>query len=445
MISDEGLLDFCRALADAVRSGLPLGEALEILAKSSSQGRALRGAAKLTAGGRPLHEALQAQKIFPPVFIALVRAGEESGKVDEFLDRFADCLEVRVDFRRRLQRAFMYPAFTVLLAAGVFLFLSLKAVPMIIEPLLSAGVAPPRALWLQSLSEYLSEHWQVILVLLIAAGLALRALARSGPARKLWALAGHWLPVFRFAAVHSRLHQICTTMGLLLKAGIPFGTMMDVLGQFFQDDSVTRRHFSRASALLSKGGTFCESVGGCLPPDDRRSLEIAEKSGRLDEALIRLGKTHYDLHSHRMKLLATGFKISATVALAPLCFGLIMALLWPVLSSLSAVKGFIADPRSFGSAPAGDREPSLSGVQGRSGAGSHGGKGSGWSRFNESRAKEIVDFMYKHAPSRGGAGGGEWKKPKLGPMPPMKGVQLRKIQPTSVQSSDFSGSGKFRN
>jgi type II secretory pathway component PulF len=447
MIADEPLLDLCRALAAAVRSGLPLAEAFETLAKSSRHGRALRGAAKLTAAGTPLHEALQAQRVFPPVFIALVRAGEESGKIDEFLDRFADCLEIRVEFRRRLSRSLVYPAFTVILAAAVFLLLSLKAVPMILAPLLQAGIAPPRMVWLQRLNAFLGEHWTAVLAAAAAAALALRAAARSGPGRKLWALAGHWLPVFRFAAVHARLYQICSTMGLLLKAGIPFGTMMDVMTQFFQDDPVTRRHFQRASAMLSKGTSFCESVGGCLPPEDRRSLEIAEKSGRLDEALLRLGKTHYDLHSHRLKLLATGFKISATVALAPVCFGLIMALLWPVLSSLSQVKGFFADPRSFGGAGISEQGWSFGDSQSsRSGRGFQGVKASTASYFNDARAKEIVSFMHKYAPSGQDAGGREWKKPKLGPMAPMrmapiKSLQFQSVQPATIQSSDFGGSG----
>ncbi|MDT8285867.1 MAG: type II secretion system F family protein, partial [Elusimicrobiales bacterium] len=60
MISDESLLGFCRDLSAAVRSGLPLSDAFETLARSRGHGGLIAGAARLTAGGSMLHEALAA-------------------------------------------------------------------------------------------------------------------------------------------------------------------------------------------------------------------------------------------------------------------------------------------------------------------------------------------------------------------------------------------------
>ena len=111
MMSDERLLDFCRALVSTVRSGLALSDAFETLAKASRHRRMIAGAAQLTARGVSLHEAFKAQRVFPPVFLALLRAGEEGGKIDEFLELYADSLEVRVKFRRRVERLLVYPAF----------------------------------------------------------------------------------------------------------------------------------------------------------------------------------------------------------------------------------------------------------------------------------------------------------------------------------------------
>jgi type II secretory pathway component PulF len=447
MISDESLLDFCRALEAAVRSGLPLSDAFQTLAKSRAHGRLVARAARLTAGGAALHEALSAQGIFPPVFIALVRAGEAGGKTDEFLGLFAGCLEVRVDFRRRIKRALIYPAFVALLAGALFLAVSFKAVPILLGPLLGAGLAlPPPALWLADLAGRAQAHWQLAAAGIVTAWLAVRAMLRSGAGRKAWSLAGHWLPVFSYATRQARLHNIYTTMALLFKAGVPLSTLMDVLLQFSQDDPVTRRRFLRAAAMLNEGISFAGSLGGWIPEEDRGAMEIAEKSGRLEETLLRLGKAHYDLHLHRLKVLTTGFTITATVALAPVCFGLILAILQPVLAIMKGATNLSTGGGSFGAAAPLTPAQDASGVS-RSAPEEEKAADSKTALFNKLHGQAITGFMKEHSPLPGKARDGaaapekqESSEPakKLAPMPKIKKFQSKSIAPTSIEPTDLN-------
>ena len=163
-MSNEHLMNFCRALVDTLRSGLSLNEAFKVLSKSQKYGKSISKAADMVADGSSLHEALKAQKIFPPVFIALIRAGEVGGKVDEFLVLFADSIETRIKFKRRIMRALLYPAFTVLLVIGLFLLISFKVFPIILEPLFAYGIAvPEQILWMNKIAAYLSEYWPSII------------------------------------------------------------------------------------------------------------------------------------------------------------------------------------------------------------------------------------------------------------------------------------------
>lgn len=343
MIQDEALRDMCRGLSGAIKSGMALSAAFETLSAAPAYGRYLARAAELTAGGTPMHEAFSQQGIFPPVFTALLRAGEEGGKTDQFLDLYADSLDVRIDFRRSLGRVLIYPAFAVLLGLGLFAFMSLKAIPVITAPLTRAG-APVHgaASLLAAAGTALGQHWLIALVSLAALWLAGKALLRTGPFRKLLSLAAHWLPGFRYATAESRLYYVYTTIGLLLRAGFPLTAMMDVMLQFSADDPVLSRRFSRAAKLLAGGGNFCLAMGGILTPDDQRSMQIAEGAGRLDETLLRLAEQHRGLHLHRLKTLATYTTIAVTVALAPLCFMLIMSVIKPVFSGIG---GASADGR----------------------------------------------------------------------------------------------------
>lgn len=338
-MSDEALLDFCRALVSTVRSGLTLSDAFETLARSSRHGRLVRRAAGLTGQGKFLHEAFAAQGVFPPVFIALLRAGEEGGKIDDFLEIYADCLEVRVKFRRQIERLLIYPVFVLVTACALFLVVSFKVVPAVMEPLLKSGASlPPQAFLFTGAAEWLAANWYKALLVGSLGILVLRWLAGSAPGRKLRGLASHWLPLARFATSEGRLYYLYTTLALLMKAGLQPGAMMAVLAQFSQDDLITRSRLKRAAARLSAGDSFANSMAPLLPEDDRLSVEVAEKAGRLDDTLLSRAKMHYDRHLHRLKQLVTWFNISTMLAIGVVCFGLVFTVAWPALSMMKGTK-----------------------------------------------------------------------------------------------------------
>ncbi|MEA3306815.1 MAG: type II secretion system F family protein [Elusimicrobiota bacterium] len=443
MINDAPLMNFCRSLVDIVRSGLPINEGFEILAKSSKHGKFAARAAKLVADGETLHEALKAQKIFPPVFIALIRAGEEGGKVDEFLSLYADCLEVTIEFKRKMGRALVYPLSAVILGAAIFLIIFSKVFPLILGPLFSFGIAvPSQILWINKMANYLYAHWPLIILFVFMGAVLFRAFMRSGLGRKIWALLSHWLPGLKFAIQEARLYNLYTIMGILLKAGVPLFAMMDILLQFTQNDPIDYRHFSRMSVMVTNGKSFAESLIEFIPREDLYNLEIAEKAGRLDERLLRLGKNHYDRHLHRLKLIVSGFKISSMVVIAILTFGLLITLLRPVLSTLNGAQnislkqsGFIMPPMQTQAgvsqeSPLSEKEQEMYDKT---------------ARFNEIQGGKIVDLMKKSSLPKlemdlfgeSKSKEGTVKKKKLGGIVPMKTMQFKKIEPTSIKPANI--------
>jgi type II secretory pathway component PulF len=315
LISDRRLLLLCRDLAAAVRSG----SAIEGLIEPEK--------------GRAIHETMSERGGYPPVLIALVRAGEEGGKLPDFLDRFAECLEVRIEFRRRLTRVLAYPAFTCGAAAVIFFAFSLFALPLLGELSSGSGAAPvfaptEAARWIVARAELVGAS-------LLFAWAALTALSRSGLGRRGWSLASHWAPGFRFATVHGRCDVLATTMSLLLETGLPATALMEVLVQLFEDDPVWRAALSRAYKAVASGQSFAASVAGLLPEEDRRSLENAEKAGRLPDALRMLAKSHRDAQQHRLALLANAAQMGSVFLIVALVGGLIWTALQPATAFLS--------------------------------------------------------------------------------------------------------------
>ncbi|PKM98468.1 MAG: hypothetical protein CVU79_03175 [Elusimicrobia bacterium HGW-Elusimicrobia-3] len=435
MISEERLINFCRALSDAVRSGLPLNSAFETLAKSRKHGRLIARAAALTSGGAMMHEALAAQGGFPPVFLALLRAGEESGKTVEFLDLYADCLDVRLEFGRRIRRAMLYPAVAVLAAAGLFVFFLFVALPAITEPLREAGGGDAGPAWALAAAAWLKANWPLALVSAIAAFLLVRSSLRSALGRKALSLAGHWLPGFRFALSQGRLSQTYTTIGLLLKAGLPLGTLMEVMIQFAQDDPVDRRRFARAADLFAAGKGFTESMAPLMPEEDAQGLEMAEKAGWLDDTMLRLGKAAQARHLHRLKILTNVFKIGVIAALAPACFLLIFLMLKQVFAALGASGaggGARAQGETVSYQPPPVALPAASGTDAEAET----------AAFNRSQGARIAGMMGSPA---GGSSGARSSLPRLRPISGGArtgsfGGRLNSggIRPTGVQPTDVT-------
>lgn len=433
-MSDERLLAFCRALSDSVSSGLPLAETLRTLSRVSWRDRKLAAAAELVSQGKTLHESLAAQGLLPPILIALIRAGEESGKVDKFLDRYSAALESRIDFHRRLKRALVYPAFAAGLAGSIFLLFSTKAAPLLLQPIADAGVAlPPAAARTMALGGLLLANWPLLLGALPAAAIVLSMLAGSAPGRKARALAGHWLPGVRFATEEARSYQFAATLELLLAAGLRPRQIMEILVEYFRDDPVTRRRLTRGAVMLAEGKTFSESVASCLPADDRPRIAVAETAGRLDEALGKLALGHRDRHLHRLKLTATAVQLTSIAALAPLCFGLIMWILWPTMAML---KQAVASPDMIPAGAATLKIETAPSVPPESAAAS---------RFNEAHAPAVVGFMRDHAVAEeaeaeeGEEAAPAPKKKKMSTPKlqdrSMNRLPRRAIEPTRIQSS----------
>lgn len=420
-MTDESLLDFSRSAADALRSALPLAEFL--------RSRGLPEAAEAVSRGEPLHKSLS--KPFPPVFLSMVRAGEESGKLDAFLDRYSEALETRIDFRRRMRRALTYPAFALLLAVCLLVLFAVKGLPLLLEPLMQAGAAlPPGAVRVLAAGQWVAANWMILLGGTVGGFVILREILGSGPIRRVRAVAGHWLPGARYASEEARWCDFEATLGLLLGAGLRPREIMEILAQCAAEDPVDRRRLERGAALLPGGASFFDCLGACIPDEDRSRFVTAETAGRLDETLRKLAAFHREQHLHRLKTVTTAIQLGALVALAPAVFGLVM---WIVVPAISAVGAAAMQAPSLDSgesnAPKIEHAAKFDAASART------------SRFNENQAKSLVGFMQEHAvPEKSGetADGEKPAKknpmPKLKPMQGMKGTQFKRIEPTAIKS-----------
>lgn len=174
-LSAKQLTLFTRQLATMTKVS-PLEEALRIIARQSEQDHVRAAVIRVADGvveGRRLADALAVEpRSFPPLYRAMVAAGESSGALPELLERLAGLLERQSEMRGKVISALAYPAVLTLVAIGVVAALMIAVVPKVVEQFDDIGQQLPLLTQVvMAISGFLAANWLVLLVVLALLGI----------------------------------------------------------------------------------------------------------------------------------------------------------------------------------------------------------------------------------------------------------------------------------
>ena len=138
---------FTRGLSNLLAAGVPLSRALQILSREAGRPAAKAQWAAIhddVVGGMPLAEAMaKFPRSFPPVYVAMVRAGETGGFIDVVLSQIADFQSRDQELKGRVKAALIYPCVLAFIACGVLIFLMTFFIPRFSKIFAEFGSALP--------------------------------------------------------------------------------------------------------------------------------------------------------------------------------------------------------------------------------------------------------------------------------------------------------------
>jgi len=220
----EDFLQFNQELLGIVRSGIPLDEGLEMVAKEMGSGR-LRTAVQHAHGrirqGASLSEAVAEQSAaFPESYRNLIAVGERMGSLGEVLEYLINHYRRQVRFQRTVQSVATYPLTVLTVALTIICGVLVFVVPKMVDIYDQLGAELPLLTrWFMSVGGFLHKYWPGVAV--VGAGvLFYMFLAVSDVTRRDWGF-------LRFLPIFSRLYryQVCasflSTAGMLLQRGVP--------------------------------------------------------------------------------------------------------------------------------------------------------------------------------------------------------------------------------
>ncbi len=292
-ITRRDLITFCLDMEQMARSGIPLLDGLRDLRDSIENPRFKEVLAMLIEdmeGGRVLSQAMaQHAYVFDHVFVSLIRAGEQTGRLTEVFESLGNTLKWQDELASQTKRLLMYPALVLVVVMGVMLFMLVYLVPQVVQLLKTMGIALPlQTRLLIFLSSSVISYWPFLFGLPIALAVALVVLVRQSPrAHYTWDYAKLHVPVLGPTLHKIILSRFCNFFALMYQSGI---TVLDAIKT--SEDIVGNRVIAdglmRAGQQINAGDSLTESFQnlGMFPPLVIRMLRVGESTGALDTALL---------------------------------------------------------------------------------------------------------------------------------------------------------------
>jgi type IV pilus assembly protein PilC len=344
-VSLKDLMMFCFQLEQLTSAGVPLLEGLNDLRDSSANPHFQKIIGALVAeveGGKMLSQALaEYPSVFSNVFVSLVRAGEQTGKLPEVFENLASTLKWQDELISQTKRLLAYPLFVMVVVFGAVAFLMVYLVPQMVSFLKNMGQELPlQTKILIFVSNAFVNYWWLIISVPVLSVMAVAfAIKQSPEARYRFDYAMLHLPVTGDILQKIILARFARYFALMYQTGIPIldaiKTCEDIVA-----NQVVGNALARAHSQINAGDSMSESFknAGLFPPLVVRMIKVGENTGALDKSLLNISYFYdRDVNESIEKMLKL-LEPALTVILGAILAFIMFSVLGPVYDSFSKLK-----------------------------------------------------------------------------------------------------------
>lgn len=295
-VEDKSLSLVASQFSIMIKAGLPMSRVVELIADQTSDKlmkRILTACAADVSAGYSLSRSLEKNgKKIPAVFIESVRAGEESGTLEQSFDSLKVYYDRAHKIRQKVKSALTYPIIVIILAFIVVGIVMVVLVPTMIQIFENMGSElpwPTRALI--AMSHFFSKYWPLLLAVIAAAAIGIFAYGRTEKGKINLSKLRFKIPIIGRIATMNTAAQFANTVSTLLGAGLPVTRVVDIVSRVLDQRSVGVE-LAKCVAKLETGnslGDVLKDVNN-LPDMLVEMARIGEESGSLENTLHTIGE-----------------------------------------------------------------------------------------------------------------------------------------------------------
>ena len=344
-VSLQDLVIFCFQLEQLTSAGVPLLEGLVDLRDSTTNPNFQKTIGSMVSsveGGKMLSQALaEHPDVFNRVFVSLVKAGEQTGRLPDIFRHLADTLKWQDELIAQTRKLLVYPLFVLVVVMAAAVFLMVYLVPQMVSFLNNMGQALPlQTRILIAVSNAVVEYWWLMLGLPVLVAMAFGiAIHRSQEVRYRYDFAKLRLPVTGDILNKIILARFSRYFALMYQTGIP---VLDGLRNCEEivDNRVVAEALNRALHQINAGESMSDSFRnvGLFPPLVVRMIRVGESTGGLDKALLNVSYFYDRDVNESVERLLKMIEPALTVVLGAILALIMFSVLGPVYDSFSQLK-----------------------------------------------------------------------------------------------------------
>jgi type IV pilus assembly protein PilC len=344
-IKMRDIVIFTRQFATMINAGLPLVQALDILAKQS-ENPALKEVTRQIVfdveSGHTVADALRKHpKAFTDLYTNMVAAGEAGGILDTILLRLAVFLEKNDALVRKVKGAMIYPGVILSVAIIAIAVLLLFVIPVFKEMFASVGMALPLPTRIViALSEFLQGYWYLVGGGLFGAVWMMRAYYATNNGRRTIDGALLKFPILGDVLRKSAVSRFTRTLGTLISSGVSILEGLEITaktaGNRIIQDAIME---SRASIAGGESIAAPLQKSQVFPPMVISMIAVGESTGGLDEMLSKIADFYDEEVDAAVSGLLAMMEPVMIVFLGVVVGGMVVSMYLPIFDMMNAVQG----------------------------------------------------------------------------------------------------------
>jgi type II secretory pathway component PulF len=299
-ITTKDILAMTAQLSTALKAGLPILSAIDILAQQQHKPlmkELLLDLARAVSSGESMSDAMAKRpEVFSPLYRSMIKVGETAGILDQTMAQLTSLLDRDNKIRTNMKNAAAYPAFVLCLGLAAAAFVIAVILPRIIGTI-SGGVAvlPLPTKILLGLGEFIQGYWWLMGLAMWGGWYYAKKWVATDDGRLKWDRFKLKVPVLGQVLRSIAVGRFARTFGSLTKCGVSILESLTVVRDTLGNE-VLAREIDRARDKVRTGEPLAKPLAdsGCFPPLLIQIVSMGEQTGRLDELLLNAAETFDD-------------------------------------------------------------------------------------------------------------------------------------------------------
>ena len=340
-ITTKDLLVFTQELASLLDAGLPVDRAILILAQHSekdSMREVLNEIYRDIQQGKSLSQAMSKHKIFPKLYINMVRAGESGGILEPVLMRIVSFLETTTAFKEEILSAIIYPVLLTLVGSAAIAVLMVYVIPKFAIIFEEMGQALPiPTLILLKISGLVSEYWWVGVIILAGIIYFLKRYVQTEEGKLTLDKLLLKTPIINRLQMKIYISRFSRTLGTLLNSGVPILKAIRISREVIGNAVVSQR-LQELEEGVRKGRGVSQPLreSGVFPELVLQMVAVGEEAGRLEDTFINIAE-RFEAESRSMIKRLIGFIEPALILVMGIIVGFIVISMLLAIFSINEI------------------------------------------------------------------------------------------------------------